>query len=138
MATSKMPRAPSETALLSVDGLPKRGPNAKGVNPEHLKVYQWKPGRKPTNPSGKNGWSTMRNEARKALALALPDLLASLIRVAKSGDVQALALALRPVLNVSIHELGDETRITLAQLAAEARKLDTRYRVVEKEVKQIP
>jgi hypothetical protein len=53
-----------------------------------------------------NGWTKLREKFRERLEEDLDDLQDVLIDVAKTGDVQALRLALGPVLNVRALELS--------------------------------
>jgi hypothetical protein len=73
------------------------------VHPNSLRAiepYRRRKGQPALNQSGRNGWTVLREKFRERLELDLEDLQDVLIAVAKSGDVQALRLALGPVLNV--------------------------------------
>lgn len=88
---------------------------------EALERNQYKPGQS-GNPEGINGWSKMRERYRILLDADLEDLSKELIRLALDGDVPALALALKPILNVSAIELTgtDGAPINFIELARKA------------------
>lgn len=58
------------------------------------------------NPQGINGWTKMREKARISIESDQEALVDVLKRLALDGDVQALRLALGPLLNQSKLELG--------------------------------
>lgn len=58
------------------------------------------------NPTGINGWSKMRERARVQIERDQESLVSVLTKLALDGDVQALRLALGPLLNQSKLELG--------------------------------
>jgi len=68
---------------------PKKGdaPRTRVVDPKTGEIYY------------ANGWSKLRQKYRDRLAQDVDDLQDVLIAVAKTGDVQALRLALGPILN---------------------------------------
>jgi hypothetical protein len=69
-----------------------------------------------------NGWTKLREKFRERLDQDLDVLTDKLIELAKEGDVQALRLAMGPVLNVRALELAgsDGTPIDFAGLARKA------------------
>jgi hypothetical protein len=71
-----------------------------------------------------NGWSKLRQKYRDRLAQDVEGLQDVLIEVAKSGDVQALRLALGPILNTRAIELSgaDGTPINFVDLARKAQE----------------
>jgi hypothetical protein len=87
-----------------------------------LKAGQQKPGTPGHNPTGRNGWSAMRERYRIKLDEKLDTLTDKLIECAEEGDVQALRLALGAVVDVKRVELTGEDGapldfITLAEKA---------------------
>ncbi len=72
-----------------------------GLNVQNLKPI--KPG-EVRNPKGINGWTKLRERARQKIEDEQDDLMKVLFELAKAGDVQALSLALKPVLNVNQQE----------------------------------
>ena len=88
-----------------------------------LEAHQWKPGES-GNPEGVNGWSKMRDRSRVSLDKRLDELSETLIQLAADGDVQALALALKPIINVSAIELTgtDGSPINFIELARKAQR----------------
>jgi hypothetical protein len=78
------------------------------VHPNSLKAiepYQRKKGQPALNKTGRNGWTVLREKYRDRLEQDVADLQDVLIAVAKTGDVQALRLALAPILNTRAIEL---------------------------------
>lgn len=90
---------------------------------EALERHKWKPGQS-GNPEGINGWTKMRERYRMQLDQALDELSEKLLELAKGGDVQALALALKPIINVSAIELSgpDGQPINFIELARKAQE----------------
>ena len=88
-----------------------------------LKKNQFKPGVS-GNPEGINGWSKMRDRYRISLDKRLDSLSEVLLKLAEDGDVQALALALKPIINVSAIELSgpDGSPINFIELARKAQE----------------
>ena len=76
------------------------------------------------NPAGVNGWSKMRELAREQIGGDQESMLAKLIELANEGDVQALRLALSPVLSVHQIELagrdGGPVELTFSELSKKA------------------
>jgi hypothetical protein len=73
-----------------------------------------------------NGWTKLREKFRERLEQDLEDLQDVLITVAKTGDVQALRLALGPVINLRAIELSgsDGAPLNFADLARKALEND--------------
>ncbi len=71
-----------------------------------------------------NGWSELRQKYRHRLVQDVEDLQDVILAVAKKGDVQALRLALGPILNMRAIELAgtDGTPINFAVLARKAQE----------------
>jgi hypothetical protein len=70
--------------------------------------YKRKKGQPALNRTGRNGWTALREKYRDRLEQDAGELQDVLIAVAKTGDVQALRLALGPILNMKAIELtGD-------------------------------
>jgi hypothetical protein len=101
--------------------VPKKGEKASPKQAAVLREHAVKPGQV-LNPTGRNGWTAMRERFRIALDQDLDTLTEKLIEVAKEGDVQALRLALGPVVDVrSIQISGpDGAPINFAEIAARA------------------
>ena len=93
---------------------------------EHLKAIGAQPG-EVRNPKGINGWTKMREMYRDRLEPDVPKLQEVLVRVAMTGDVQALRLALGPIVDVHRLELTGEdgAPIDFTALARKAREEDT-------------
>ncbi len=74
------------------------------------------------NPEGVNGWTKMRERYRIGLDKKLDDLTEKLLELAEDGDVQALALALKPIINVAAIELSgpDGEPVNFIELARKA------------------
>ena len=93
---------------------PKKGdpPRNRVVDPKTGEVYY------------ANGWSKLREKFRARLERDVEDLQDVLIAVAKTGDVQALRLALGPILDMRAIELSgaDGVPINFAQLARMAQE----------------
>ena len=93
---------------------PKKGdpPRNRVVDPKTGEVYY------------ANGWSKLRERFRDRLERDVEDLQDVLIAVALSGDVQALALALKPIINISAVELSgpDAAPINFIELARKAQE----------------
>jgi hypothetical protein len=97
------------------------------AHPNSLKAiaqYKRKKGQPALNPSGRNGWTVLREKYRDRLAEDSEQLVDVLIAVAKNGDVQALRLALGPILNTRAIELSgtDGVPINFAELARKAQE----------------
>jgi len=86
--------------------------------------YKRKKGQPALNRSGRNGWTVLREKYRDRLEQDVADLQDVLIAVAKTGDVQALRLALGPILNMKAIELtgSDSVPIDFRGLALKARE----------------
>jgi len=69
-------------------------------------LYERKKGQPALNQSGRNGWIVLREKYRGRLERDIRDLRNVLIAVAETGDVQALRLALEPILDVRVIELS--------------------------------
>ncbi len=63
------------------------------------------------NKEGANGWDDTRRRVRDVLALSAEDLAAKLIELAEAGDIQALKLALGPLLPRQQHEVEHLGRV---------------------------
>ena len=97
------------------------------VHPNSLKAiapYKRKKGQPALNKSGRNGWTVLREKYRDRLGEDVDVLTDKLIEIAKDGDVQALRLALGPILDVRAIELsgGDGPPINFAGLARKAQE----------------
>jgi hypothetical protein len=90
---------------------------------EILRNNQFKPGAV-ANPEGVNGWSKLRDRYRARLAQDSDALANVLIQLAKEGDVQALRLALGPIIDVRSLELSgpDGDPINFIELARKAQE----------------
>jgi len=104
----------------------KKGQSIDELSPaarEALERNQFKPGVS-GNPEGINGWSRMRDRYRSLLDKDLENLSEVLIKIALEGDVQALSLALKPIINISAIELtgSDGAPINFIELARKAQK----------------
>jgi hypothetical protein len=88
-----------------------------------LEAHQIKPG-EVRNPTGRNGWTAMRERYQIALDERLDKLTETLLTLAAEGDVQALRLALGPVVDVRSIELSgpDGAPINFMELAAKAKE----------------
>jgi len=78
------------------------------VHPNSLKAIEpskRKKGQPALNRTGRNGWTVLREKYRDRLEPDVADLQDVLIEVAKTGDVQALRLALGSILNTRAIEL---------------------------------
>ena len=98
-----------------------------GVHPNSLKAiapYKRKKGQPALNRSGRNGWTVLREKYRDRLAEDSEHLFDVLIEAAKTGDVQALRLALGPILDMRAIELSgaDGVPINFAGLARKAQE----------------
>ena len=89
---------------------------------EAFERQQFKPGQS-GNPDGINGWTKMREKYRKSLDVKLTEITDVLLDLAEGGDVQAIALALKPIINVSAIELSgpDGAPVNFIELAKKAR-----------------
>ncbi len=103
--------------------MPKKGEPMTEAQAAALAEHQFKPGVS-GNPEGINGWSRMRDRYRISLDKRLDELSETLIQLAAEGDVQALALALKPIINVSAIELSgpDGAPINFIELARKAQR----------------
>ena len=90
---------------------------------EALEKHQYKPGQS-GNPAGINGWTKLRDRYRERLAVDSDKLIDVLVQLALDGDVQALRLALGPIVDIRSIELSgpDGAPIDFAGLAEMARK----------------
>ena len=86
--------------------------------------YKRKKGQPALNSTGRNGWTALREKYRDRLEQDVGDLQDVLIAVAMTGDVQALRLALGPILNMRAIELSgsDGAPINFAELARKAQE----------------
>ena len=93
---------------------PKKGdpPRNRVVNPKTGEVYY------------ANGWSKMRERYRIGLDEKLEAITEQLLDAAVAGDIQAIALALKPIINVSAIELTgtDGAPINFIELARKAQE----------------
>ncbi len=101
--------------------------DAMAVHPNSQRAidpYKRKKGQPALNRSGRNGWSVLREKYRDRLEQDVADLQDVLIAVAKTGDVQALRLALGPILNMKAIELTgtDGVPIDFRSLALKAQE----------------
>jgi len=71
-----------------------------------------------------NGWSKMREKYRLGLDVRIDEITAVLFQAAVEGDIQAIALALKPIINVSAIELSgaDGAPINFIELARKAQE----------------
>jgi hypothetical protein len=95
------------------------------MNPEQREAFekqQFKPGQS-GNPSGRNGWTVLREKYREQITPDVQELTQVLVDIAKTGDVQALRLALGPIVDVRAIEVGgpDGAPINFIELARMAR-----------------
>jgi hypothetical protein len=100
-----------------------------GVHPNSLKAiapYRRKKGQPALNRSGRNGWTVLREKYRDRLAEDSERLVNVLIELAMNGDVQALRLALGPILDVRAVELSgsDGAPLNFADLARKACEIE--------------
>jgi hypothetical protein len=88
---------------------------------EVLRSNQFKPGTS-GNPEGINGWSKLRDRYRERLVQDSDRLVNVLIQLAQDGDVQALKMALGPIIDIRSLELSgpDGSPINFAELALKA------------------
>jgi hypothetical protein len=94
----------------------------RGVNPASLaNLRPPKPG-EVRNPKGINGWTKLQERAREQIGADSEAMVAKLIELAKDGDVQALKLALGPILNITQLEAtgGDGAPLNFADLTRRA------------------
>ena len=97
---------------------------------EALRKHGAKPG-EVRNPTGRNGWSAMRERYRELLDGDLDDLVRELIRIGKHGEddkvrVQAMSKALGPIVNVTRTEVtgADGAPLNFADIAKKAASED--------------
>jgi len=89
-----------------------------------LKAVGQQAGEPGRNPTGRNGWTAMRERYQLALDDRLDKITDTLLELAENGDTQAIGLALKPLLNVSLHELSgpDGSPINFIELAKKAQE----------------
>ena len=96
------------------------------VHPNSLKAiepYRRKKGQPALNRSGRNGWTVLREKYRDRIAEDSDRLVNVMIKLAEDGDVQALKMALGPIIDVRALEVSgpDGVPINFAELARKAR-----------------
>jgi len=96
------------------------------MNPEQRAAFeakQFKPGQS-GNPEGRNGWTVMREKYRQDLDKKITEITEKLLDLAANGDIQAIALALKPIINVSAIELSgpDGAPVNFIELAKKAQE----------------
>ncbi len=103
--------------------MPKKGEPVNEAQRAVLAQHAFKPGVS-GNPEGINGWTKMREKYRVGLDEKLDRITAVLLDLAEGGDVQAIGLALKPIINVSAIELTgtDGGPINFIELARKAQE----------------